>query len=357
MLSVFKRKLMPSALLAIMSFGLVACTASLPRKANAPRPAEEIGIADFSALYNNSSVSQSVFPLGDATLLYKETMARVLVSPNVFLEASRNSGVEPNTVGPVGAQWPEPNLPDALGMPIAISLSSLLLEYMAKKGSVLITPAILSSWKCDEASKNCSNRTWLERVLAAPQENDSDNALPTVAFAVRELGISFRNVDVVATREKGDNIIFRPRRSIDEDSACGDMTLLVPTLVFSGEVVSRQDGRLIARIHVEKVPEVDVAQHASIDLVQWKPTNRFAYLKSQRGEPIPSSLYTYVKKWRQQPVYCKEAVRVYKKVLRDVEQSMRLHLSETVASMLPQALGRLYGRSVPTPSWTKDGAE
>lgn len=357
MLSVFKRKLMPSALLAIMSFGLVACTASLPRKANAPRPAEEIGIADFSALYNNSSVSQSVFPLGDATLLYKETMARVLVSPNVFLEASRNSGVEPNTVGPVGAQWPEPNLPDALGMPIAISLSSLLLEYMAKKGSVLITPAILSSWKCDEASKNCANRTWLEQVLAAPQENDSDNALPTVAFAVRELGISFRNVDVVATREKGDNIVFRPRRSIDEESACGQMGLLVPTVVFSGEIVSKQDGRLIARIHEEHVPEVDVAQHASIDIVEWKAIKRFAHLKSQRGAPVATSLYSYVKKWRQQPVYCKEAQQVYEKVLRKAEQSMRLRLPETVAGLLAKTLDGLYKSSAPTPSWTKDTTE
>ncbi len=330
------------------------CATTLPLKADAPLPETEMGVADFSDIYNDRSTTQSVYPLGGATRLYQESMARVLVSPNALFEASRNSGDEPVTVNPAGATLPEPALANALGKPIEIRLSSLLLDYLAKKGSILVTPAILSSWRCLDAPKPCSTGSWLERTLAAPKGSDSDSSVPTVAFAVRELGIVLRKVPVVAERKKGDRISFRPRRNEEETSACGEVELWVPTVVFSGEIVSVQDGRLIARVHEEQVPEVDVAQHAAIDIVKWKAVRRAAYRKQRRTEPVRNTRYTYVKKWLRQPVYCKEALRSYRRVLSRVERSMRRQLPKTVSGLLSKGLDELYRPPGATPSWASE---
>lgn len=308
-------------------------------------PDPELATADFSALFDSSAVSHSVYPMRGVKALYGESMARVLLSPNLVFESSRSSVEAPRTAGPAGARAAEPDLQDALGRPIKVALSSLLLHYLAGKGSVLITPAISRKWLasplCAANSPTCAQSTWVERLLLARSDDPDANPIPTVAFAVREVGMANLDVPVVAKRGRDRTISFHPRRSRNEDSICGDVTLSVPTVIFSAEIVSMRDGRLIARIDERRFPTVEIP-HASIDLVKFKPVERSAYAQAQWGKPIVESEYTYVKEWTQKTIYCKESLRAYKNILRDAEKAMARDLPETVAKILTESLDELY---------------
>ena len=134
--------------------------------------ASQQATADFASVMAAPERSQSVVMVGEQERA--PLMKRVLVSPNLLFEPSRSSVGEPPTQGPQGAEPPAPELGDAVGLPVDIALSSLVLEYLTRQGSVVIAPAVTHRWErgrwCDDVERMCRHSTWLERLLAEARD-------------------------------------------------------------------------------------------------------------------------------------------------------------------------------------------
>ena len=285
----------------IKLFPTASILATLTLAAGACAGTSQQATANFESVLAAPDRSNSVYLFEDDERA--GLMERVLISPNLAFEASRSSRAEPATAGPGGATSPAPALGDALGMPIDIALSSLLLQYLAWNDSVVIAPVATSRWdagrECEEKPGRCDRATWVERLLAeagarnalagddiaaselnpgAEPDADIDDAgevfpgereraaadlqprgdpdvpLPTAALAVRQLQLVIEEIEVVVERvNAGDRFIVTPRvDSPGKESACpGDSltSLPVPALVFSAELLHPDDGRVLARIH------------------------------------------------------------------------------------------------------------
>jgi hypothetical protein len=198
----------------------------------------------------------------------KGAMARVLLGPNLVFEASRSSLDEPTTKGPKATDG-APDLPDALGHAVDIAHSSLLLRYLADHNTTAIAPVSTRRWAEQACTPGhdglCPKGTWLERLYMMKAAGAPGGDVPTAGLAVRTLGVDWRPIDVVVrkTDEPG-RLEVAPRRSPSEASECPGARVDVPVITFSAEVVSLQDGRILARIHEVQPMRTSVPTRRSV---------------------------------------------------------------------------------------------
>ncbi len=309
---------------------------SRPPVPEAPEP--RTGMVEFGALFQPLVVNRSVVPAGR---IPEGLMTRVLLGPNLVFEASRSSLKEPPTRGPESPPPTAPLQADALGDPVDIELSSLLMRYLVNHASTLIAPAVVRrymDWRCVKDVCSDTGMTWVERLLWQHQQRALDpqaargEPLPTVALAVRKLGTSPRTVDAVV-RVENNVLTYRPRSSPTEESMCPEVKLAVPVVAFTAEVLDPRDGRIVARIDDERAivpPKTSFNIHLT------------------RIVPLHSPPY-----WKQEVITCESAQERFSALARDLLGATGEALKTPVVSMFEAGLRPLITGTGHTPSSTE----
>jgi hypothetical protein len=347
---------------------LVGCIKQVPRSEDAPRPADAQAILSLAPLASAASASRSAFTQPRE----RDLMSRVLLSPNLVFEASRSSSAEPKTVGPKGASDSTPNLEDALGEPVDISLSTRLIEYLSMRGSVVLAPAITRRfsdlWWCSDVSK-CPQATWVERLMMLyglkrwaidPKEREAERPsgppqevrpqdLASVAFAVRALSFGYRTKEAVVERTgDGEYAVRLKRGGQDPGGLCSDLKVQIPLVLFQAELVSLKDGRILARIHEERMPPVSAATRQSFTSTRQVPQTETSYTEMDyEGYGVEKSKYSYIKSWTSQPTLCgevRERLAVWEVA---AHAALKSELSAVTAELFKTALEPLYGEKAP----------
>lgn len=314
------------------------------KKPDAKEPAPEKLVLDVSAVLAAGNSSASVYGTADRVL-----EGPVLVGPNLVLGVSRSSLDEAETLGPAGAKPPAPNLSDALGRPISVASSSRLLDHLFRRGTKVIVPAVAKRWRkpSTEGERGATSRaTWVERLLQVWPRRSPDGATPAAALAVRELGVSLHRMPVIIQQRDG-RLYAAPRQSDLEPSLCEDVVVQIPVVSFAAELISAEDGRLLARIF-ERRTFTSVPPLRSIIITEWQPVEAVAYAAYQ-VEPRTrervgqaSSRYRYVKSWKSSDVLCTSAVAELDEVMQLVQIGVRDGAGTTLETIINESLSRLH---------------
>lgn len=316
----------------------------LPDKA---RPADVQSVANFKALFELPLHSRPVFALPKEPGL----MDRLLLSPNLVFESSRSSLEEPKTVGPAGATRDAPWLPDALGEPVDIKLSTILMNYLSEKKSKMLAPVLSRRWGWEAGcTKETCQNTWVERLILlqqkTPAQGDKPAAethakeLPTAAFAVRRLGIAHDKIQVtVVAGSEGQELVFRPAAASGEASLCPALSLKIPVVAFMAEIVSLRDGRILARIDEQRVARTTLDARRRFVTVAWRAVEQQDFTRNDLGH---TAAYAYVADWQQVDVRCAQAAKAYDEVRRAFEAELAARLPDAVAEILKTTLDPLY---------------
>jgi hypothetical protein len=358
-----RQTILPLALLAAAALG---CSKPLPMLPSAPeRPAEEVITVDFGPVFAAEPASHTVLP----SKREADLMRRILLGPNLVFEASRASVPEPKTVGPASPPPWTPNQEDALGTPIDIRLSSLLMRYLWQKGSTLLAPAVTRRWSAEWwcTKDNCPQTTWVERLLllhqrpagAGKESAATDGApgeLPTAALAVRILGRDAYTVDAVA-EQAGKALVFRPRKTSFDASACPTTNISVPVVRFSAEVLSMRDGQVLARIDEtrristpsEVRRQVKAVEHSKNPVAeQMRREYEEARRRGFEDWPRPSA-----PDWLSKDVRCANAAATAAELTRQIIEQSDADLDQALNEMVAKALNPLYEglkATAPTPT-------
>lgn len=348
----------------VLGLGLQLGCASVVTKARIPDaklpgPAKQRTVS-FAPIFEGRLNSNSVYAGKEPGL-----MRRVLLSPNLVFESSRSSVDEPKTVGPAKPTQGTPWLPDALGEPVEIQLSSMLMNYLSAppRSSLLLAPALTKKW--DPAfwcigTKDCLEATWVERLilmqLKAPTREGKEPAgadgkaedLPTCAFAVRRLGSAQMTLPVVASYNSNNELEFRPRRSESEPSVCEQLSLTFPVVQFQAELVSLKDGRLLARIDETRSPQLSGETRRQIFATQWVPSTAVAYeqfseeYSGAKPQPVEESKYTYVERYTEQNIECRNAVAAYGLIVEELRRKFEAFTLSTATELFRATIDPLY---------------
>jgi len=325
-----------------LSLLLAGCRAPQGRP-DAPRPADETGTVDFRPLQRSDRrESSSVVARG----LVPGLMDRVLLGPNLVLESSRSSAIEPPTHGPKGGHPSAPTLPDALGVGVDTTLSAKLMAYLVESGSDLFAPAVTRVWAAKDGEQQPS--TWVERALLLHRFRAADDPEgPTCLLAVRSLGAGLAELDVVVTAVAPAKYEVQPRRGGTQASVVAELEkLVVPMLWMEAELVSVADGRILARIDekwVPKLPELAVLREESPSVVTatWTPEYGSQVLQTRMlGPTLPSR---YVQGWSREDVFAKNLRPVWDRFRAQLQEG---ELSEElVREFLDHCLSPLFARA------------
>lgn len=333
------------------------------RRADASRPPDETGTISLATLASSSTLSRSVFTQPRE----RDLMSRVLLSPNVVFESSRSSGAEPKTIGPRGGSDATPNLEDALGRPVEISLSTRLMEYLSGRGTLMLAPAITRRfsdyWWCSDVNK-CPQATWVERLMMLyglkrwnidpeakgregppPTNEPRPQDLATAALAVRELDLSVREATAVVELTGPAQYEIRLRRGPnDNPGVCGDVTVKVPMVNFQAELISMKDGRLLARINEARSPKTQVgALRRAVTVVSYVPESETDYTERDwQGVKVPQSEYRYIKRWVATRPLCETARGMIQTWQGAVYDALRSELGVTSVELFRTAFDPLY---------------
>lgn len=327
------------------------------RKADAPRPPSEKATVDFSRL-SDQKVSHSFYSRG----LDRNMMARIALSPNLVLPSSRSSVAEAMAWGPVTKQQMGDQTVDypqgeyAVGDPVDIKLSALLMKYLASKGSILVAPAVsrrfnVQAWCGDNGGEGCADATWVERLLlmrTQKQQTDMEAAtddLPTAMLSVESLLAGAGSEEFYLLRRGSGRYEARFKWDVsseDEKNIECKGRISVPVYRFRGEFVSIVDGRILARINEQVFPRLSGNMVHEVDAVVWEARRRSAYTeRDEDGRGVADSKYSYVASWEQRGTLCEGADKALTEI-RD--QAADLGLSRVVPDLLDPALRPFYGQ-------------
>lgn len=349
------------ALVAALSTGC-ALTIYRPRKADAPMPATVTANLDMAPAFTHTVISRSVYTMPKDPHL----MRRILLSPNLVFESSRSSLDEPPTIGPKGAKAPAPDLKDALGEPVSISLSTELLQFLSQHGSEVIAPVVTRRWYdqwWDCPGKTCPQATWVERLLLlrhavvtprpegtkgtkgptlAPMPKLGD--LPTVALAVRVLDGGTWNVPVVVTHAlKGGGYVLEKKAGSSGASLCPGLSVSIPALIFQAELVSMKDGRILARIDEMRSPAASGDMQTDVVARDYDPVKKIGYTEWVDGDPNPTAQgYSYTASWTPKNVLCQNVLQAFQTKSATALKEMKQHLRKAAMQMFAKALDPLY---------------
>lgn len=334
------RKSSAWALVLVAACVASACaTSRYEFKSDAPEPPARTAVVDFTPLLTFTGLSRTVY----TEPIERGLMTRVLLSPNLVFESSRSSLLDPDTVGPERVPG-SPDLPNALGRAVQISESSTLMKYLAGKGSVLIAPAVTrrwgTEWGCTAADPStCPKATWVERLILMKQalargsqgvDEEAVRQAPTSMLAVRDLGTASKTMSVVVERQAGaggkPQYVVRARKSPDEVSLCPGMQLDVPLVWFSAEILSMQDGRILARIDEQRMPKLAGDFRYTIATARYEPVRSVdvAPQPNHACASVVPSLFPhqgsreYTSSWTEVDVACTEIQRAFAGVIKSL---------------------------------------
>lgn len=348
-------------LLAAAMFCLPACeptqSPAVPRRQVPfeqlpPKPEPQTVDVDFGPLFATNFASRSII----LAPREPELMRRVLVGPNLVFEASRSSLTEHKTVGPDAPPPTAPTQPDALGSPVDIELSTLLIQYLAKKGSIVLAPAVQRRWGLGDV-------TWVERALLATarrrdaKDKDGPHAapdeLPTAVLAVRRLGIDSVTVGNVIAEDRAGTLTYRFSQTAGEVSLCPASPFNIPVIAFSAELISLRDGRILARIN--ETQRISAPQNPRVRVEATEPVEnpqavearrRYAELV-QSGYAVPPP--TAIPVWLSRDVRCRNADAAFKGLISDISSRANQEAGAAIARLLGELLDSLFDAPKSTP--------
>ncbi len=331
---------------------------------DAPKPEAARGIVDFGPLFDGGGLSYSVATRAPEAGM----MDRVLLSPNLVFESSRSSLGEPETVG--GPAVPTPGTPDlkmAFGNPVEIRASSILLDYLQSKGSVLIAPAVTRRWSwewyCSGDGKNCPHTTWIERLLLMKQKvikpddsgarggpvagDEAMRAAPTCMLAVRDLGQAKQRVYVVV-QQNGDQLVVRRATKRGEQSMCPGLSIDMPVTSFSAELLSMADGRIVSRVHEVRLPKLTGDFRVRITRSAFEPIRATETIPGKSapcgclgiGTDEPPTQREYVASWSTVDTTCAQVQQAFQLIGDKMED--QLSSPDVVREVLKTSLDGLY---------------
>lgn len=333
---------------------VVAFQACVTVRTEPPRPSPVHATLDLGPLLEQQTQNGTVVLDREPSL-----MRRVLLGPNLVFESSRSSALESPVSGSEGDR--ELSLKNAIGIPVRIVYSSMLLRAMAERSSALVVPAISKRWErlfCTEKDKDCQG-TWVERLMLAVaeslrrQDNDKNGApaeLPTSAMAVRMLGLATIPIAVVVNENPKTGFVeVRQRATASQPSMCGqDMQIPVPSIGFQAELVSLKDARLLSRINDVRPVQVSPSWvQQQIDMTAVSPV-----LEPGRPGKAP-----FVAEWRQDAqtcragadgkticvaVVCDSIHAAVSRLLEELKVNERKYAWETMKEILKNNLDPLY---------------
>ena len=216
---------------------LISCvtvpeTKTYGRNPDVAVPANESKVVSFAPLIQQRVVSNSFYSRTKETGL----MDRVLLGPNLVFESSRSSLKEPAIVPPG-----EPPQDRAVGTTVHFPHSAVLMSYLAtERNSKVLAPVLTRRFSCDWWLTGCPEMTWMERLMMLSQTPTSATTkeggkettttwagrnvltadVPTVAMAVRQLGINRRRFAVIVQLNAKGDVEFKPRSDAAEPSLC-----------------------------------------------------------------------------------------------------------------------------------------
>jgi hypothetical protein len=249
-------------------------------------------------------------------------MRRVLLSPNLVFEASRSSTDEPRTYGPSGEDRDgSPDLPHALGRPVPITLSTILLRHLATRNKLAIAPAITRRWNGCTDGATCPPASWVERVLLQAQRarmeqmsaEEREN-FPDSVLAIRTFGPYAAEIPLVAIRNEGTKTIeLRKRRFPDEKSDCDLPPMRTFGIALEAELLNIGNGTLIARIDERNLPKVPNIQKREVAATAFEPQWSLGYDKESGGSPRLDTSYKYISGYIEKDVLCENVRLIYEK--------------------------------------------
>ena len=359
-----------------LSTVMTGCAVEVAQHRDAVRPRSHSVTVDFAPLFSSATSRNNSVPLHPKP--DKDLMRRVLLSPNLVFEASRTSLEEPKVSG-AGAGGGELNLKDALGYAVRADFSSVLINALIEHGSIPIAPVVTRRWNDDwwcPTTKNCYS-TWMERLMLlwqqhAGPDHATDKALgnrettapgaskesapheamfparqplpddlPTVAMAVRTLGVSVREMPVAVERSEEGNLVFRPTEpGSNEPSFCGQLSLKIPEVAFQAEIVSTRDGRIIARIDESKRETMNGNLRRTIVASAFKAVKKTGYTLLDNGKPVEESGYQYIKEYEEVDSSCENAQRAYRELISEFDK--KHDSAALVQGLVNTTLSRLY---------------
>lgn len=283
-----------------------------------------------------------------------------LLGPNLVFESSRSSLKEPAIVPPG-----EPPQDRAVGTTVNFPHSAVLMIYLStEKNSKVLAPVLTRRFSCDWWLTGCPEMTWMERLMMLSQTPTSTTTkeggkeitttwagrnvltsdVPTVAMAVRQLGINRRRFPVVVQLSGKGDIEFKPRSDASEPSLCpADLAVDVPMITFQAEFVSMKDGQIIARIDEERSPSVTFDTRRTVWSVSYQPVNETAHTIYQDGEPYDGK-YTYVSSYRTQNVLCTNALQAFTDVSAELQRLLLAQVKPALTDLFRVTLDPLYQR-------------
>jgi len=178
-----------------------------------------------------------------------------------------------------------------------------------------------------------------------PRIDGHVDELPTATLAVRRLGSTTFSAEVVA-EQKGSSLSYRFRGSPSEPSACPPVTFEIPVLMFSAEIVSMRDGRILARIdetHPILSPSQAVVGIEAIVPVEneeaVKAMRQYAEVEARGVTLIPPLTQPY---WLQSDVRCKNAEAAFQKLTHQVVARVGVELETAASQVFVKALDPLF---------------
>jgi hypothetical protein len=292
------------------------------------------GVLDLSPLVDSQTTSASVY----APQIDPAVMSRVMLSPNLVFESSRSTLADPPTTGPANPGPLAPNLPDALGLPVSIAMSSALISFLQAHGSAVVAPVISRLW-CPSAI-DCPQASWVERAILLTQatatagQDVAHGPMPTALIAMRSIGLASQSLPLVVEQstERG-HYRVRFSHGRDDRSLCPDLAFSRPAFSISAEVIALPSGTVAARIHETRPVSVRGELTARVTVNDWRAVEGSRYVGEER--------VTYVERYDMVPLLCSgvdEALRQLRSRAVDTVSGA------TVQEMLRAALEPLYAR-------------
>lgn len=231
------RSALVATLITLLSLALSACATAPPPEVPAPVSAAPVrtvvapgpaSFVDFAPLFGRALVSNSVRVSGWSAAW----LARVMLSPNVHVPGAREAGPE----GPLVLDE------SPAGEAVLPALSGALLRILLGHGTEVFPPVNLHAWREDLPGSAGAVWSWSERALRLSREAGRPSAL----LIVEDLAVTRSPIDVVLLPD--DTGFHAALRGRDDEGVCPPMRWSVPTLTFLAEIVTTEDGRLVARI-------------------------------------------------------------------------------------------------------------
>jgi hypothetical protein len=319
-------------------------------------PTNETKQVSFAPLVQQRVVSNSFYSRTKEANL----MDRVLLGPNLVFESSRSSLKEPNVVPP-GA----PPQDKAIGDGVHFPHSAVLMSYLATEhNSKVLAPVLTRRFSCDWWWNGCPEMTWMERLMMLSQSPSSTTTkeggkettvtwggrnvltadVPTVAMAVRQLGINSRRFAVTVQMNAKGDIEFKPRADPHEPSLCeASLTVDVPMITFQAEFVSMKDGQILARIDEERSPSVTLDTRRVVPSVSYTPVTDTGFTIYRDGEPYDGK-YTYVKAFETRNELCSNSLRAFGEVSTELQRILLAQVKPALTDLFRVTMDPLYAK-------------